>query len=147
MLCAKAREARGKVRVRSDREPVEALELLWGFADRGLVREGMAADFVVFDPDTIAPNIPHAATDLPAGAKRLIVTMEHVTKKGEKKILDKCNLPLTGVGVVNRIITDYAVIDVTDKGLKELAALKGLTHLYLVRTQVTGEGLKHLAAL
>jgi 3-oxoacid CoA-transferase subunit B len=58
------------------------------------------------------------AMDLVAGAKRLIVTMEHVTKKGEKKILNHCNLPLTGVGVVNRIITDYCVLDVTPEGLK-----------------------------
>jgi N-acyl-D-aspartate/D-glutamate deacylase len=43
----------------------------WGFADRGLVREGMAADFVVFDPDTIAAEMPEVAHDLPAGAKRL----------------------------------------------------------------------------
>src|SRR5216110_2239956 len=67
------------------------------------------------------------AMDLVAGAKRLIVTMEHVTKKGEKKILEKCNLPLTGVGVVNRIITDYCVIDVTNEGLKLIELARGVT--------------------
>jgi N-acyl-D-aspartate/D-glutamate deacylase len=44
----------------------------WGFADRGLIREGMAADMMVFDPDTIAPEMPEVVHDLPAGAKRLI---------------------------------------------------------------------------
>ena len=67
------------------------------------------------------------AMDLVAGAKRLIVTMEHVTKKGEKKILDECNLPLTGVGVVNRIITDFCVIDVTPEGLKLIELAPGVT--------------------
>src|SRR5438034_580238 len=44
----------------------------WGFADRGLVREGFAADLIVFDPDTISPELPEVVNDLPAGARRLL---------------------------------------------------------------------------
>ncbi len=57
------------------------------------------------------------AMDLVHGAKRIVVIMDHVSKQGEPKILKHCALPLTGKGVVHRIITDRAVLDVTPEGL------------------------------
>ncbi|WP_010194327.1 CoA transferase subunit B [Bacillus sp. m3-13] len=67
------------------------------------------------------------AMDLVHGAERIIVIMDHVNKAGEAKILKKCTLPLTGKGVVDRIITDRAVMDVTEQGLKLVEVASGFT--------------------
>jgi len=67
------------------------------------------------------------AMDLVAGVGRVLVLMEHVAKGDTHKILKKCDLPLTGVGVVNRIITDLGVLDVGPEGLKLVELASGVT--------------------
>ena len=66
------------------------------------------------------------AMDLAIGAKKVYVMMEHLTRSGESKVVAKCTYPLTGVGCVNRIFTDLAVLDVTPQGLEVVEIVDGM---------------------
>ncbi|MGY6533725.1 MAG: 3-oxoacid CoA-transferase subunit B [Pararhodobacter sp.] len=67
------------------------------------------------------------AMDLVAGVKRVVVVMDHTNKAGESKVLKTCTLPLTGTGVVNRIITNLGVLDVVEGGLKIVETADGVS--------------------
>jgi len=84
------------------------------------------------------------AMDLAIGAKKTYVMMEHTTKGGEQKIVERCSYPLTGVGCVARIYTDLAVIDVTPAGLAVREIVEGLSHDELQK--LTGAPLARAAA-
>jgi 3-oxoadipate CoA-transferase beta subunit len=88
-------------------------------------RTGDLANWHTGAPDAI-PAVG-GAMDLATGAKRVFVMMEHQTKTGESKIVDRCTYPLTGMGCVSRIYTDLAVIDVTSEGLMVRDMAPGLT--------------------
>ena len=85
------------------------------------------------------------AMDLATGAKKVFVMMEHLTKKGESKIVERCTYPLTGARCVDRIYTDLAVIDVTPAGLVVIDIVAGLAFDDLVR--LTGVPLRNDVAV
>ena len=86
---------------------------------------GDLANWHTGGPDAI-PAVG-GAMDLAIGAKKVFVMMEHQTKTGESKIVERCTYPLTGIGCVNRIYTDLAVIDVTPQGLRVVEMVEGLS--------------------
>jgi len=73
------------------------------------------------------------AMDLAIGAKQTFVMMEHLTKRGESKLVQQCSYPLTGLACVSRIFTDLAVIDVTADGLRAVELIDGLSFDELLR--------------
>jgi 3-oxoadipate CoA-transferase beta subunit len=79
--------------------------------------------------------------DLAIGAKQVFVMMEHLTKTGQSKVVERCTYPLTGVACVNRIYTDLCVLDVMPPGLRVREMVDGLTLEELAR--LTGVALVH----
>jgi 3-oxoadipate CoA-transferase beta subunit len=67
------------------------------------------------------------AMDLAVGAKKTYVMMEHLTKSGQSKLVDRCTYPLTGIACVSRVYTDLAVIDLTQEGAEVIEIVDGLS--------------------
>lgn len=86
---------------------------------------GDLANWKTGEPDAI-PAVG-GAMDLAVGAKNIFIMMDLLTKNGESKIVEKCTYPLTGVGCVKRVFTDYAVFEITDSGVAVLEMAPGLT--------------------
>jgi 3-oxoadipate CoA-transferase beta subunit len=109
-------------------------------------QSGDLANWHTGAPDAI-PAVG-GAMDLAIGAKQVFVMMEHQTKTGESKIVERCTYPLTGIGCVSRIYTDLAVLDVTAEGLRvvemapglSLAGLQAVTAAPLLAPQASGKG-------
>ena len=70
---------------------------------------------------------PGGAMDLVTGAKEVLIVMDHLSKRGDRKILNRCSLPLTGKQVVNKLVTSLAVLEVTEGGLKLLERAPGVS--------------------
>ncbi|MBT5384754.1 MAG: CoA transferase subunit B [Kordiimonadaceae bacterium] len=94
-----------------------------------VAENGDLANWSTGNPDAI-PAVG-GAMDLVAGVKIINVISQHVTNKGYPKLVDKCTFPLTGVGVVKRIYTDLAVIDVTSLGFKIMELAPGVSFEYV----------------
>jgi len=94
-----------------------------------VAENGDLANWSTGAPDAI-PAVG-GAMDLVAGVKTIYVITQHVTKHGDPKLLERCAFPLTGVGVVSRIYTDLAVIDVTDEGFKLVELAPGVDFDYV----------------
>jgi 3-oxoadipate CoA-transferase beta subunit len=146
--------------VNAGKEPVTLLAggSFFHHADSFAMIRGRHLDFAVLGAFQVAVNgdlanwhtgapdaIPAVggAMDLAVGAKKVLVMMEHLTKQGESKIVERCTYPLTGARCVDRIYTDLAVIDVKPDGLHVVDIVEGLPFEELQR--LTGVPLKKLA--
>jgi len=101
---------------------------------------GDLANWHTGEPDAVPAE--GGAMDLASGAKQVFVMMEHFTKKGESKIVERCSYPLTGIGCVSRVYTDLATIHITANGLFVEDLIEGLSLEVLIK--LSGVGMRPL---